>query len=130
MDYREVASSMSRMLRQDFGKRLIKITTENLIYWLNGSPFVQFANKLANIYHLNGYAPTISEDSTIINGSLGHISRTLSSCEYTNLDEFEYHLLRIRNQLLRNCLLGRYPGKVSRLALKAGLRVLSKKHGQ
>jgi glycosyltransferase involved in cell wall biosynthesis len=129
VDYREVASSMSRVLQQDFTERMLRISTENLGYWLDGSPFAVFSDKLARIYHLDGRLPTDPADEPMIEGALAQLGQAFSACGDTHFWEFRHQLRRIRHQLMRNYWLGRSRRKAVRLAVKAVFRTWKKLHG-
>jgi len=130
VDYRELSSSMSRLFKRDFSERMIRISTENLCYWLKDSAFVPYTNKLASIYHMNGVLPTDSTDGKIIESVMKHISRSHTLFSENNNTEFIFHLKRVRNQIMRNYWLGRCSSSGSRLIVKAGFRILSNLHGK
>lgn len=129
VDYREVATSMSRVLRQDFTERMLRISAENLRYWLNGSPLAAFSDKLASIYHLDGRLPTDGADGPMIKGALAQLGQALSACGDIHFWEYRHQLRRIRLQLMRNYWLGRSHRTVAHLAVKAVFRALKKLHG-
>lgn len=129
VDYREVASSMSRVLREDFTERMIRISAENLRYWLGGSPFAAFSDKLARVYHLDGRSPTLAADEQVIEGTLAQLEKALSACGDVHSLEYKQQLRRIRHQFMRNYWLGRSQRTGMRLAVKAVFRVLKKIYG-
>jgi glycosyltransferase involved in cell wall biosynthesis len=129
VDYREVASSMSRVFREDFTERMLRISAENLRYWLGGSPFATFSDKLARIYHLDGQLPTEAADGPMIDGALAQLGQALGSCGNILSWEYRHQLHRIRHQLIRNYWLGRSRRNAFRLAVKAVFQTLKKLHG-
>jgi len=129
VDYREVASSMSRVLRQDFSERIIRISAENLRFWLDGSPLAIFADRLAGIFHLDGHLPTGAADGPMINLTLTQIGQALGASSNVNTREYVYELHRIRHQLMRNYWLGRNRHTGVQLAVKAVFRALKGLHG-
>lgn len=129
VDYREVASSMSRVLREDFSERMLIISAENLRFWLNGSLLAGLSDKLARIYHLDGRLPTEASDGPIIEDALAQIEGALGACGDIHSSEFRHQVRRIRHQLMRNFWLGRSRHSVARLAVKAVFRTLKKLHG-
>jgi glycosyltransferase involved in cell wall biosynthesis len=129
VDYREVASSMSRVLRQDFTERMLRISAENLRFWLEDHPSAMHSEKLARIYHLDGRLPTEAADGPIIEDALAQIERVLGACGDIRSDEFKLQVRRIRHQLMRNYWLGRNRHAAVRLLLKAVFRAIKKLNG-
>ena len=129
VDYREVASSMSRVLKDDFTERMIRISAENLRYWLDGSPFAGFSDQLSGIYHLDGGLPTEAADGPMVEGTLAQIEQALYACGDVHFLEYMHQLRRIRHQLMRNYWLGRSQLKIVRLAVKVVFLILKKLNG-
>lgn len=126
VDYREVASSMSRVCQEDFTKRMLTISAENLRYWLDGSTFIGFSDKLARIYHLNGQLPTEATDGLTIKDALAQIERALGDRGDVHSDEFKRQMRRIRHQLMCNHWLGRNRNTAVCALLKAVFRAIKK----
>jgi glycosyltransferase involved in cell wall biosynthesis len=129
VDYREVASSMSRVLREDFSERMLRISAENLRFWLDGSPLATFSDKLARIFRLDGRLQTKASDGPMINRTLTQLGQALGACGNVQTLEYMHELRRIRHQLMRNYWLGRSHHAAVRLAVKAVFRILKKRHG-
>jgi hypothetical protein len=120
---------MSRVLRQDFTERMLRISAENLRFWLEDHPSAMHSEKLARIYHLDGRLPTEAADGPIIEDALAQIERVLGACGDIRSDEFKLQVRRIRHQLMRNYWLGRNRHAAVRLLLKAVFRAIKKLNG-
>jgi hypothetical protein len=129
VDYREVTSSMSRVLRQDFSERILRISAENLRFWLDGSPLAIFSDRLARIFHLDGQLPTEAADGPLINLTLTQLGKAIGASGNVHTWEYMHELHRIRHQLMRNNWLGRSRRIGVRLAVKAVFRALKGLHG-
>lgn len=129
IDYREVASSMSRVFRQDFTERMLRISVENLQYWLDDSPYATCSEKLVRIYRLDGRVATESADGPMIEGALAQLIYALNCCGDIHSWEFRDQLHRIRHQLMRNYWLGRTRRSASRLLVKIVFRTLKMLYG-
>jgi glycosyltransferase involved in cell wall biosynthesis len=129
VDYREVAGSMSRVLRDDFAERILRISAENLRYWLGDSPYAVYSDKLARIYRLDGRQPTEAADGPMIEGALAQIGQALRCCGDIYSSEYRQQLRRIRHQFMRNYWLGRYRRAVMRFAVKAVFSAMRRLHG-
>ena len=129
IDYREVSSSMSRTLSQDFTDRMIKITAENLRYYLAGSPFEASADQLSRIYHLDGLALTEASNRKMIDGAFVEIERKITGFNDEDSLEFRREASRIRHHLKRNFWLGRSRLVALKVVLKIVFKILKRSHG-
>lgn len=129
VDYREVTSSMSRVLHQDFSERILRISAENLRFWLDGSPLAMFSDRLASIFHLDGQLPTEAADGPMINLALTQLGQAIGASGNVHTSEYMRELHRIRHQFMRNNWLGRTRHIGGRLAVKAVFRALKGLHG-
>ncbi|QWD91096.1 glycosyltransferase [Polynucleobacter sp. MWH-Braz-FAM2G] len=129
IDYREVTSSMSRVLREDFSQRMLRISIENLRFWLDGSPFAMFSERLASIFRLDGLLPTQATDKPMIDLTLNQLGQTIGVSRDVHNWEYIHELQRIRHRLMRNYWLGRSRQIWVRLAVKVVFRVLKGLHG-
>ena len=128
LHYREVRGSMSRVMQNDFVERMLKLTEENLRYWLKGCQYEKWAEKISKIYHLNGEYKTDPIDGDIIKNVLNKIKRAQSSLGDTKSLEYNREFSRIGLQLMRNYRLGLGRTGVYKIGVKSMYKVMRLLH--
>lgn len=129
LDYREVPGSMSRTLKKDFIDRMVRISEENLHYWLADSPFEKQAGQLGRIYHLYGAATVSGTNWTALDQALGVLNTRMTKALSRVDDEYRNNFSRIRNVLMRNFWLARLSHPVIQPFVKGFFRLLRAMHG-